>query len=401
MNWYLLLIFISLIIFIFLIKPVFMTDWIGLCLFSLILLSIIITILTDHLFSIFLCLEIQTFTILIFIARKRSSIKSSEAALKYFILGALSSGIFLMGIWLIYFSLFSFNIAEINSGDSGLWASLGRNLIAISLFFKLGCAPFHYWILDVYESISWKTFSIIAILPKVAYISVIVRLFCPSELLTIIAILSIIIGTFGAFNQTKIKRLLGYSTINHGGFYLITLILPFFLGLQVSYLYFSIYLLSFLFLILLCAILKIKPFIIQLSGYQNHSKWLIITLSIFILSLSGVPPFGGFIIKWFTLWNLIEHNYVSISLILIFLSILTIAFYLNLIKVIFFQEDENFNHWNNILKGNLTKKVINKETFEIIPTLNIISFGLFLTVFLIYSFEFLVIIIEFFLSNFI
>lgn len=395
MYWYLLLILFSVILFSITIKPIFSSDLIGLCLFSIILFSVITIILTNHLFSIFLALEIQAFTILIFLARNRSSIKSSEASLKYFILGALSSGIFLLGTWMIYFSSFNLNITEINFNNSENWVFLGKNLIALSLFFKLGAAPFHFWILDVYESINWKTLSIIAILPKIAYISLIIKLFNSSELILFISILSIFIGTFGAFNQTKIKRLLGYSTINHTGFYLITLCLPFFLGIKVSYFYFSIYLITFLFFILLCLLLDIKPFIIQLSGLQNYSKWLILTFSIIILSLAGLPPFSGFLIKWFTLWNLIEYNFLLTSLLLIFLSILTIAFYLNLIKIIFFQEKEDFNHWNNILSGNLIKNTSHINSFN----LNIISFSLFISTLLIFCFDFFIIIIEFFLLN--
>lgn len=395
MNWYLLLIFFSIILFLIMIKPIFSFDLIGLCLFCIILFSVIIIILTNHLFTIFLTLEIQAFTILIFLARNRSSVKSSEAALKYFILGALSSGIFLLGTWIIYFSSFNFNITEINYNNFENWILLGKNLIALSLFFKLGSAPLHFWILDIYESVNWKTLSIIAILPKIAYISLIIKLFNSSELILTLALLSILIGTFGAFNQTKIKRLLGYSTINHTGFYLITLCLPIFLGVKISYFYFLIYLITFLFFIILCLTLNIQPYIIQLSGLQNYSKWYLLTFLIIILSLAGLPPFSGFLIKWFTLWNLIEYNFLLIGFLLIFLSILTIAFYLNLVKILFFQEKEDFNHWNTILSGKLNKKISSKKLFNF----NLLSFGLFLSTSLIFCFDFLVIIIEFFLLN--
>lgn len=313
--------------------------------------SIIIT--SSHLILIYIGLELQTFSLFVLIAKNRGFIKSSEAGLKYFILGALSSGFFLISIitfYHLYHTLNLFNLFIIYNGEFSFYILMF--ILSLSLFFKLSLFPLHFWIPDIYEGSSADIISIIATLPKISVLAFVLKLNLPSSFLLYTGLLSIFIGCLGGLNQTKIKRLLAYSSIAHLGFTIVGLSLFGKVSIDLALIYFLIYIISSLGLLFLLIeyVNKEDVYIIEFSGLQFSSKWWSLFWLIFFLSLAGLPPLFGFIGKWWIITNLINVNYYIISIIIIILSCISIAFYLRIGKIIYFQKSSSYSIWYSALK---------------------------------------------------
>ena len=313
-------------------------------------------ILTDNLFVIYLGLELQTFPIFILIAKNRLWLKSSEAGLKYFILGALSSGIFLLGSSLIYSKDLSLNI-NILWNNFNEECSISWIMIILPLFFKLGIAPLHFWIPDIYEGSSWRTIGILSTISKLSVVYLIFQIQPVTKLLILSACMSIIVGVLGALNQTKLKRLLGYSGITHIGF----LILLFysltsqFLLLPNFYLFTYMTGLIALIFILVKLNLTKDSYLIELQNRQTQLENIVII--ILILSLAGIPPLSGFIGKWILFVSLLDSNYTFICIVCVIFSFIGAIYYLRLVKIIYFDRNIFLNGWkkifviNNISEG--------------------------------------------------
>lgn len=186
---------------------------------------------------IYLVLELQTLTILILVA-KTNSAYSTEAGLKYLVLGAVSSGLFLFGCALLHGVSGETSVSGINSvlmGDTGLI------FIIVSLLFKLSVAPFHMWAPDVYEGAPTITTALLIIIPKIGIFFVLAQVGLVSNVVLFGGVLSIIYGAVGALNQTKMKRLLAYSGIGHMGFIILGVGVGSFEGIQASLMYLTIY----------------------------------------------------------------------------------------------------------------------------------------------------------------
>ena len=325
------------------------------CLNLMVLLGSLIIITCDHLLVIYLGLELQTFSLFILISKNKTSIKGSEAGLKYFILGALSSGLYLLGVCFIFSSSLTLSLKDlyfISSFDL-FSIKIGSILIILSLFFKLALFPLHFWIPDIYEGSSWEVLGLISTIPKISVLILILQLNNFSDLLLISSLLSIVIGTFGALNQTKLKRLLAYSGISHMGFILLGVSLISNQGYEISFVYLSVYLIiiiSFFYLTLI-TILGKNSYIIELANINNVNKLLALTWAILFLSIAGIPPLSGFISKWFILWFILSNNYIISSLIAILFSAIAAGYYLRIVKIIYFQNKSSYITWNYILNN--------------------------------------------------
>ena len=308
-------------------------------------------ILTDNLFVLYLGLELQTFPIFILISKNRLWLKSSEAGLKYFILGALSSGVFLLGSSLIYAKGLSLNINllwnSFNEECSFYWV-----MILLPLLFKLGVAPLHFWVPDIYEGSNWRTIGILSTISKLSVIYLVFQIQPITKLLLLSSSISIIIGVLGALNQTKLKRLLGYSGITHIGF----LILLFssltsqFLLLPNFYLF--TYMIGLVVLVYLFVKLNLTKdsYLIELQNKQTQLENVIII--ILILSLAGIPPLSGFIGKWILFVSLLDSNYIFICIVCVIFSFIGAVYYLRLVKLIYFNKNLFLNSWKTIFTIN-------------------------------------------------
>ena len=324
--------------------------------FGLMLLTMSYSFLT-----LYITLEIVSLSFYILAITQRNSYFSNEASLKYFILGAIASGFILLGMSYIYSIFGSLNFGQITillintSFDitiNKLTCLTSISFILVGLFFKLGVAPFHAWLPDVYEGTPTNITLFFATAPKLVFLSILYRLFFDlfyqnlafhfSEFFLFFALFSIIIGTFSAIKQKKIKRLLAFSSINHMGFILINFAFNDLDSITVIIYYSLIYILmSIIFwTILISLYIDNKPikYITDLTGiFQQNKLWGFI-ISFNILSMAGIPPFAGFFIKYAVFINLITHHSYLISIIIVICSVISSVYYLRIIKTIFFDE---------------------------------------------------------------
>lgn len=314
----------------------------------------------NNLFVLFLLIELQTFCILIILGSVNNfQVKIIESALKYLILSGIVSVFFLFGIFLLYYNsnnLFLKNSLLYNN----IYSYISLMIIFTSLSFKFGFVPFHFWLLDIYESCNWSILSIVVTIPKLTYFFIIFRLNLFDNIILFFGLLCLLIGSLGALNQIKIKRLLGYSSITHSGFIILCLILPKSIGFSLGLLYFFIYLISFLVLLYFFFIIRLENRLYHLSKFIYYKNFMGILVLISIFSLSGFPPFSGFISKWYVIYYFVKFDNLFIAFILVFFSIISMAYYLNLIKILFFESDKKFYIWNNLYKkDNYSNNLLN------------------------------------------
>ena len=272
-------------------------------------LGSILLVSASNWLSVYLAIELPTLSLFILVAQKRGSGYSAEAGLKYFVLGALASGLFLFGCALLCGLTGGTSIPSIdlvlNQGSgsildpSGVITPIGSLLITGALLFKLSAAPFHMWAPDVYDGAPTTTTALLATVPKVGVFSILVSIGPVANVLLIATIFSMVVGALGALNQTKIKRLLAYSGIAHMGFVLWGIEIGTFESVQASLIYMILYvIMSICAFALVLALGGLKNLIVEFSGLSRKEPALAITLALTFLSIAGVPPLIGFFSKW-------------------------------------------------------------------------------------------------------
>ena len=293
---------------------------------------------------IYICLEFQTLSLFVLIARKQNEVVKIEAALKYFVLSSLSSGIYLIGSALLFINN---GTCEINM-ISGDLISMEKIFIITALLFKLACAPFHVWVPDVYQGCDNKSLLILGTLPKISVFSLLISISPNTRLLLLAAILSLLIGSVGALNQTKINKILAYSGILNMGFILVGILTSSYTGLEVATLYLLFYVISFSLFLLLIDSFQNKN-ISDLAVFSTHNTVLSITLGLLVLSIAGIPPFSGFLVKWLILEMAISYKFILTSLLCVACAIIAGVYYLRLLKITYFQNDKYYLVWKKVL----------------------------------------------------
>lgn len=297
-------------------------------------LSSLLLVSSVNWLSIYLAMELQTLTLFILAAIKRDSAYSTEAGLKYFVLGAASSGLFLFGCALLYGVTGEISVQGINSV---LTADAGKILITVSLLFKLSVTPFHMWAPDVYEGAPTITTALLATVPKVAVFSILVQIGAVTNVVLVCALLSIVYGSIGALNQTKIKRLLAYSGIGHMGFMLFGVAIGSFESIQASLIYMIVYvIMSVCSFSIILSLNLTKNLIIEVSGLSRDNPAMALTLGLIFLSIAGIPPLAGFLSKWFILLAGVSSGYYLISIMIVVSSVIAGVYYVRLVQIIYF-----------------------------------------------------------------
>lgn len=318
-------------------------------LYFLLALGTFIILCSTNWFTIYLGLECQSFSLFVLIAKRRYSLKAVESALKYFMMTGITSAIFLLGIVMLWSDIQSLDIA--NTFCSFSWFSnLGICFILIALSFKLGLVPYHVWVLDVYEGSPWSLILWISTLPKISIFIVLIKCNFNETLLLWLGVLSILIGSIGALNQTKLKRIFGYSSIAHMGFVVVAWSMWSSIHLQAGLIYLILYFINNLGILLLF-LLYPNPlrYISDLSPWGRCSHWWGWVFLIFLFSLAGIPPLAGFLGKWGVFYVLVEHqNYGALMLILLG-TIISVGYYVRLAQHVYIQQWSSFYVWKSAI----------------------------------------------------
>ena len=330
-----------------------------LILFSI--LGMLVMLSSNDFITLYLGLELQSLALYVLAATKKDSLKSSEAGLKYFILGALASGFFLFGASLLFgitgttsYTVLSFN--TLNPNDVSLLLIFSIVLIISSIAFKLSIAPFHMWTPDVYEGAPTSITAFFAIVPKIAAIGVLMRILYIAlidihavwlQLVLVLGLLSIFVGAFGALLQKNIKRLMAYSAISNIGYIFLALSLGSQLGLEASLIYITVYSISaigvFTFILSMEKDNIMLDEIASFSGLSKSNPFYAVCLSILLLSMAGLPPLAGFIAKFYVFKAVVISGYMWIAVIGIIGSVISAYYYLNIIKVMYLDDlEESF-----------------------------------------------------------
>jgi NADH-quinone oxidoreductase subunit N len=286
-------------------------------------------------------------------ARKRDKAKSTEAGLKYFVLGALSSGMLLYGASLVYGFTGTVSFAGIaavaKTGDVGI--VFGLVFLLAGLCFKVSAVPFHMWTPDVYEGAPTPVTAFFASAPKVAALAVFTRVTLTAfpgivsqwqQIVVFVAIASMVLGSFAAIGQKNIKRLIAYSSIGHMGFALVGLAAGTVEGAQGVLVYISIYVAMTLGSFAIIIAMKRKgqslENISDFAGLSRTNPTLAFFFAMLLFSLAGVPPLAGFFAKWYVFVAAIKAGLFTLSVVGVLSSVIGAYYYLQIVKVMYFDE---------------------------------------------------------------
>jgi len=304
--------------------------------------------------TVYLGLELLSLSMYAMIAMQRDSIVASEAAMKYFILGAIASGILLYGMSMVYGVTGSLDLAIINKAVSGadrVVMSFGLVFIILGVAFKLGAVPFHMWMPDVYHGSPTSVTLFIASAPKIAAFAMMYRLLVDGlagmqtdwqMILSILAVLSMLLGNIIAIAQTNIKRMFAYSTISHVGFILMGVIAGTQAGYGSSMFYAIVYALmsvgGFGMIVLLSRAGFEAENIEDFKGLNHKSPWFAFIMMAMMFSMAGVPPFLGFWAKIAVLQEAVNSGFIWLAIVGVVGSVIGAFYYLRIIKVMYFDK---------------------------------------------------------------
>jgi NADH-quinone oxidoreductase subunit N len=333
-----------------------------LALFSM--LGQMIMISGNSMLSLYLGLELMSLSLYALVALRRDHAISTEAAMKYFILGALASGFLLYGISMIYGATGSLDITTIGQvtaaeGANATILVFGLVFIVAGLAFKLGAVPFHMWVPDVYQGAPTTVTLLLGGAPKLATLAMTIRILVEAlpamafdwqQMLMVLAVLSLAIGNITAIAQTNIKRMLAYSTIAQMGFVLLAMLTGVVNGdssdaassYSAAVYYMITYVLttvgSFGLIMMLARAGHEAENISDFKGLGKRSPWFAIVMTILMFSLAGVPPMVGFMAKWAVLQAVANAGMVWLAIVAVLFSLVGAYYYLRIVKTIWFDD---------------------------------------------------------------
>jgi NADH-quinone oxidoreductase subunit N len=298
-------------------------------------------------------LEILSLSLYAMVAFDRDSARSAEAAMKYFVLGAIASGTLLYGMSLIYGITGTLQIGELQTAIAaksdvvGLWVGLGFMVVGVA--FKFGAVPFHMWVPDVYDGAATPVTLYIGTAPKLGALALAVRLLVEGAeglvsfwepMLAALAVLSLVLGNVAAIAQTSIRRMLAYSTISHVGFILLGLVAGSPAGVQAALFYTIVYVImaagAFGFLVMLGSRGQEVTELDDLRGLWERSPWFTLMMVLLMISMIGVPPLAGFYAKWWILAALLNSGYMGLAIVGVLTSVIGAWYYLRVIRLMLF-----------------------------------------------------------------
>ncbi len=316
------------------------------------ILGSFVLISSNNFLTAFIGLELQSLSLYLMAAFNTKNLNSNEAGIKYFSLGALSSGFLLFGISMIYFDTASFTFQNLENFST--ISEVGLALVLIALFFKVSAAPFHIWTPDVYEGSPTISTLFFASLPKFASLIFLFRIYHElnipkidslNYIFQLVCAISLLVGVYGAITQKVIKRLLAFSSINHIGFMLLAIMSYQYMSEGTIFFYLIIYLVTIFGVFSVILNLRTSEgeitLLTGLNGLKASSGSKAISMLVFLFSLAGIPPFAGFFAKFFILSASINEGLYLLSVIAVISSVIAAFYYLSVIKNMFFNESKN------------------------------------------------------------
>jgi NADH-quinone oxidoreductase subunit N len=318
-------------------------------------LGMMLMISANSLLTLYLGLELQSLSLYVLASIHRDSPRATEAGLKYFVLGALSSGMLLYGISLVYGYTGHLDFAGISGAIAGSGRSIGLIFglvfILAGLAFKISAVPFHMWTPDVYEGSPTPVTAFFAAAPKVAAMALLTRVVMEGfepvsadwrQVVVFISIASMALGAFAAIGQNNIKRLMAYSSIGHMGFALVGLAAGTQAGVNGVILYMLIYMAMTLGTFACILAMRRRDGMAEniqdLAGLASRNPVMALFLTVLMFSLAGIPPLGGFFAKYFVFVAAIEAQLYPLAVIGVLASVVGAYYYLRIIKIMWFDE---------------------------------------------------------------
>jgi NADH-quinone oxidoreductase subunit N len=323
---------------------------------------------SNDLLTFYIALELQSLALYVLVAINRDSEKATEAGVKYFVLGAMASGLILFGISLIYGFSGTTNLPElltqINNADAVSKTSpaiiFGMVLVLAGLFFKLSAVPMHMWAPDVYEGASKVVVSFLATAPKIAALTFLIRLFADlnpnifvpfSLIIILVAIASMVLGSFAALRQDNIKRLLAYSSVANIGYLLIPVAIGSVAAISSGLVYLVVYIVATLGVFAVISLVQNEnedlEKISDLGGLAKSNPVIALCLATFMFSIAGIPPMAGFFGKFLVFKEAMAGGYITLAIIGVLASVVSCFYYLRIIKVMYF-DSQNANYKINL-----------------------------------------------------
>lgn len=319
-------------------------------------LGMLIMVSAYHMLTLYLGLELMSLCLYAMVAMQRDSAVATEAAMKYFILGSIASGMLLYGMSIIYGVTGSLSMNDIahavasGSGDETI-LSFGIVFLVIGVGFKFGAVPFHMWLPDVYHGAPTAMTLFIAAAPKIAAFAMIIRLLAEGlidlqhhwqDMLVMLAVLSMIVGNVVAIAQSNLKRMLAYSTISHVGFLLMGVLSGTQEGFSAALFYTLIYALMTLGAFGMILLLSRQGFeaenIDDFKGLSERQPWFALMMLILMFSMAGIPPLAGFYAKLSVIKAVIDVDLLLVALVAVITSVIGAFYYLRVIKVMYFDK---------------------------------------------------------------
>lgn len=350
-------------------RDIFKGEFYTLSLFALLGMSVMVS--AGHFLTAYIGLELLSLALYAMIALRRDSSAAAEAALKYFVLGALASGLLLYGISMVYGATGSLEFATVLAsaydGQANEWLlKLGLVFIVVAVAFKLGAVPFHMWVPDVYQGAPTSIAAFVGTLPKIAAVVFAFRILVTGlgtvavdwvQMLAILAVASLLVGNLAAIMQTNIKRMLAYSTISHMGFVLLAFMggaIGFAAGLYYAIAYVVMGLVGFGVLMLLSNEAYECEEISDLAGLNQRHAWYAFVMLLAMFSMAGIPPLMGFYAKFAVIKALLAQGFVWIAVFAVVMSLIGAFYYLRIVKTMYFDQATQ----QQPIGGNTVAKVV-------------------------------------------
>ena len=321
-------------------------------------LGMMVLVSAHSLLTVYLGLELLSLSLYAMVAMNRESKTASEAAMKYFVLGALASGMLLYGMSMIYGATGTLDLSAIREHVTTLESRnliliLGLVFVIVGIAFKLGAVPFHMWVPDVYEGAPTSVTLFIGSAPKIAAFGMLIRLLVDglpglhgdwTSMLVILSVLSMGVGNIIAIAQANLKRMLAYSTIAHVGFLFLGIVAGSTAGYSASMFYIIVYAFMSLGAFAMIVLLGDAGFeadrIDDFKGLNDRNPWYALLMLIVMMSMAGVPPFIGFWAKWSVLREVVAADMVWLAVVAIIFSIIGVFYYLRVVRMMYFEKPQ-------------------------------------------------------------